>query len=150
MYKMYLISAEGYKNANVEFLIIKTTSEIWVNMKYVGSGMGVVNENTMTKRKICKKFTNLSEKELNTKNNKKTYARNDVMITIIKRCRGEKTRGISTIDGFRNKLMIPDLEIPKCQKLGKSLKNIIPLKNILLRFMKLILIFMNTMKKNPS
>ena len=41
MYKMYLISAEGYKNANVEFLTIKTTSEIWVSMKDVGSGMGV-------------------------------------------------------------------------------------------------------------
>ena len=42
-YKMYLISSEGYKNANVEFLIIKTISEIWVNMKDVGSGMGVKN-----------------------------------------------------------------------------------------------------------
>ena len=41
MYKMYLISAEGYKNANVEFLTIKPTSEIWVSMKDVGSGMGV-------------------------------------------------------------------------------------------------------------
>ena len=135
---MYLISAEGYKNANVEFLIIKTTSEIWVNMKDVGSGVGVknisdlvlkeiygicetknptkkqVNEYKMTKRQIYKKFTNLSEKELNTKNNKKTYVRNDVMTTIIKRCRGEKTRGIRAIDGFRKKLMIPDSEIPKC------------------------------------
>ena len=41
---MYLISAEGYKNANVGFLTIKTTSEdIWVNMKDVGSGVGVKN-----------------------------------------------------------------------------------------------------------
>ena len=111
---MYLISAEGYKNANVEFLAIKTTSEIWVNTKDVGSGIGVknisdlvlketygicetknptkkqVNEYEMTEREIYKKFTNLSEKELNTKNNKKTYVRNDVMTTIIKRCRGEK------------------------------------------------------------
>ena len=70
----------------------------------------------MTKREIYKKFTNLSKQELNTENNKNHYARNDVMTTIIKRCRGEKTRGLSTIDGFRNKLMIPDLEIPKCQK----------------------------------
>ena len=135
---MYLISAQGYKNANVDFLTIKTTSEIWVIMKDVGSGMGVknisdlvlkeiygicetknltkeqVNEYKMTKREIYKKFTNLSKKELNTKNNKKTYVRNDVMTTIIKRCRGEKTRGIRAIDGFRNKLMIPDSEIPKC------------------------------------
>ena len=43
MYKMHLISAEGYKNANVEFLTIKTTSEIWVSMKDVGNGIGVKN-----------------------------------------------------------------------------------------------------------
>ena len=40
---MYLISAEGYKNANVQFLTIKKTSEIWVSTKDVGSGMGVKN-----------------------------------------------------------------------------------------------------------
>ena len=86
MYKLYLISAEGYKNVNVEFLTIKTTSEIWVNMKDVGSGIAVknisglvlkeiygicetknptkkqVNEYKMTKRQIYEKFTNLSEK----------------------------------------------------------------------------------------
>ena len=44
----------------------------------------------MTERKIYEKFTNLSEKELNTKNNKEAYVRNDVMTTVIKRCRGEK------------------------------------------------------------
>ena len=33
MYKMYLISAEGYKDAKVDFLTIKKTSEIWVNME---------------------------------------------------------------------------------------------------------------------
>ena len=38
---MYLISAEGYKNVNVEFLTIEKTSEIWVNIKDVGNGMGV-------------------------------------------------------------------------------------------------------------
>ena len=68
----------------------------------------------MTKREIYEKFTNLSKKELNTKNNKNPYARNDVMTTIIKRCRGEKRRGIRAIDGFRKKFMIPDSEIPKC------------------------------------
>ena len=41
MYKMYLISSEGYNNAIVGFLTIKPTSEIWVSMKDVGSGMGV-------------------------------------------------------------------------------------------------------------
>ena len=115
-------------------------------MKDVGSGMGVknisdsvlkeiygicetknptekqVNECKMTEREIYKKFTNLSEKELNTQNNKNPYARNDVMTTIIKWCRGEKTRGIRAIDGFRNKLMIPDSEISKCPKFEIKLK----------------------------
>ena len=104
---MYLISAERYKNANVGFLTIKkkTSEEIWVNMKDVGSGLGVknisdlvlkeiygilnpskeqVNEYKMTKRQIYKKFTNLSQEELNAKNNKKTYVKNDVMATVIK------------------------------------------------------------------
>ena len=49
-----------------------------------------VNEDKMTKRQIYEKLHNLSEKELNTKNNKKTYVKNDVMITIIKWYRGEK------------------------------------------------------------
>ena len=51
------------------------------------------------------------------------------MTTIIKQCRGEKSRSIRAIDGFRNKLMIPDSEIPNCpefevkSKLGKIFKN---------------------------
>ena len=61
----------------------------------------------MTEREICKKFGNLSEDELNTKSNKNIYVRNDVMTTIIKRCRDEKKRGKGAIDGFRKKLMIP-------------------------------------------
>ena len=84
---MYLISAEGYKNANVVFLTIKTTNEIWVSMKDVGSSIGVknisdlvlkeiygicetknpkkeqVNECKMKKREIYKKFTTLSKQE---------------------------------------------------------------------------------------
>ena len=111
---MYLISAEGYKNANVAFLTIKTTNEIWVGMKDIGNGIGYknisdlvlkelygicetknpskeqVNENKMTKKQIYNKFTNLSQEKLNTINNKKTYVKNDIMTTIIKRCRGEQ------------------------------------------------------------
>ena len=52
MYKMYLISTEGYKNANVKFLAIKTTSEIWVSMKNVGSGIGVKNIFYLVLKKI--------------------------------------------------------------------------------------------------
>ena len=38
------------------------------------------------------------------------------MATVIKRCRGEKTRGIRAVDQFRKKIMIPDSEIPKCRE----------------------------------
>ena len=138
---------------HVEFLAIETTSKIWVSIKDVGSGIGVknisdlvlkeiygicgtknplkeqVNEYKMTKKQIYKKFTNSSQEKLNTINNKKTYFKNDVMTTVVKHCRREKTRGIRAIDGFRNKLMIPDSEIPKCpefevkSKIGKIFKN---------------------------
>ena len=37
------MSAEGYENANVDALTIKTTSEIWISMKDVRSGMGATN-----------------------------------------------------------------------------------------------------------
>ena len=76
----------------------------------------------MTKQDIYKKFTNLSKKELNTKNNKNPYVRNDVMTTIIKHCRGEKPRGIRAIDDFRKNLMILDSEIPKRPEFGVKSK----------------------------
>ena len=44
------------------------------------------------------------------------------MATIIKRYRGEIKRGIRAIDGFRNKLMIPDSEIPQCSEFDVKLK----------------------------
>ena len=83
----------------------------------------------MTEREIYEKFDNLSEDELNTKSKKNIYVRNDVTTTIIKGFRGEKKRGIRSIDGFRKKLMIPDSEIPKCpefevkSKIGKLFMN---------------------------
>ena len=40
---MYLISSEGYKNADVHILIIKKTGKIWLSMKDVGRGTGVKN-----------------------------------------------------------------------------------------------------------
>ena len=48
---MYLILGEGYKNANVEFFPIKATSEIWVSMKNVGSGIGVKNISDLVLKK---------------------------------------------------------------------------------------------------
>ena len=56
------------------------------------------------------------------------------MTTVIKRCREEKTKGIIPIDEFRNKLMIPDSEIPECpefeakSKIGKIFKKHNPLE----------------------
>ena len=105
----------------------------------------------MTKRQIYKNITNLSKQELNERNNKITYAKNDVMTTVIKRCRGEKT-DIRAIDGFRknSEKILKFLDVQKMklnQEQEKCLKNIDPLKNILLGFMKLILIFINIMKK---
>ena len=38
---MYLISAEGYKNADVRFLKVRKSNEIWASMKDVGRGIGV-------------------------------------------------------------------------------------------------------------
>ena len=55
-------------------------------------------------------------------------------MTTVKQCRGEKTRGIRAIDGFRNKLMIPDSEILKFpefeakSKVGKIFKKYNPLE----------------------
>ena len=121
---MYLISAEGYKNANVYCLKIRKTGEIWVSMKDVGSRMGVKNiydlvlkeiygiyekkeltkeeikNYKITEREIYKKYDNLSEDELNEKSNKNVYVKNTDMKNIIKHCRDEKKRGIRAIDKF--------------------------------------------------
>ena len=53
MYKMYLISTEWYKNAEVDAKIVKKTGDIGVNMKDVGSGMGVKNISDL----VLKKYT---------------------------------------------------------------------------------------------
>ena len=88
----------------------------------------------MTKRGIYKKFTNLGRIELNTKNNKNSYVINDVMTTIIKRCRGEKARGMRGI---------VDSEIPKClefevkSKIGKIFKNHNPLEEYFVKIYKI-------------
>ena len=130
---MYLMSAEGYKNLRVDLLIIKKTGEIWTKMKDVQDGLGVQNisdlvlkeiygiyktksltkeqikKYKMSKREIFENFDNLSEDELNAKNNKEVYAKNDVITTVIKRYRGGKRRKKNRC--IRRKLMIPDPEI---------------------------------------
>ena len=103
---MYLIPAEGYKNAGADLLIIEKTGEIWTKMKDTQNVLGVQNTSDlvlkeihgiyeiksltkeqikrykMTKREVFQKFDNLSEDELNAKNNKEVYAKNDVMTTL--------------------------------------------------------------------
>ena len=49
---MYLISAEGYKNADVHILKIKKTGEIWPSMKGAGNGMGVKNTSDLVLKEI--------------------------------------------------------------------------------------------------
>ena len=70
-----------------------------------------INEYKMTEREIYEQFGNLSKEKLNTKSKKNVSVKNVVMTAIIKRCRGKKKRSVRAIDGFRNKLMIPDSEI---------------------------------------
>ena len=67
----------------------------------------------MAERENFDKYGDLSEDELNTKNNKTVYARNDVMTTVIKHCNSEK-KGDWKIDAFRKKKMISESEIPEC------------------------------------
>ena len=125
---MCLISAEGCKNADGHILIIKKTDEIWSRMKDAGNGMVVktylnqfvkkyityrkqkkptkeqFKKYKITEREIYEKFSNLSKEELNTKSKENIYVRNDLLTTIIKRCRGEKKRSIRTIDRFIKKI----------------------------------------------
>ena len=75
---------------NISDLVLKA---IYGICETKNSSKEQVNEYKIKRRQIYKKFTNLSQEELNTKNNKKTYVKNDVMTTVIKRFRGEKTRG---------------------------------------------------------
>ena len=113
---MYLVSAEGYKSAEVHILIIRKTGKIWARMKNVHKGLGVKNisdlllkeiygiyeiknlikkqisKYKMTKRETFEKYANLSEDELSEKSNKNVNVKNDVMTTVIKRCRGEKKK----------------------------------------------------------
>ena len=60
---MYLISAEGYKNANVRILKVRETNEIWSSMKDVRRGVDVKNISDL----VLKEIYGISEKK-----NKKT------------------------------------------------------------------------------
>ena len=112
---------------------VKNKSDLVLNEIYGICEKKILQKNKLMKikwqkREIYKKFTNLSKKRMKYKNNKIPNVRNDDMATIIKHCRGKKTKGTRAIDGFRKKLMYPDSEIPKCpefdvkSKTGKIFK----------------------------
>ena len=78
------------------------------------------------------------------------------MTTVIKLCRGEKTRRIRAIDGFKKKLMILDSEIPQCpeleakSKIGKIFKEHDPLKEYSLKIYEIDSYFYKHYEKNTS
>ena len=63
---MNLISAEGYKNAGVNFLKIKKTDELWISIKDVGNGLGVKNISDL----VLKEIYGIYEKKINKRRNK--------------------------------------------------------------------------------
>ena len=111
---MYLVSAEGYKDAGVHFLRVRETGEIWLSMKDLHKGLGAksmsdlilkeiygiyetknltnkqIQKYKMTEREIFEKYDNLSKDELNTKTNKNVHVKNDVMNIVIKHCTADK------------------------------------------------------------
>ena len=52
IYKIYLISAEGYEKAGVGLLRIKKTVESWTKMKDVQDGLGVKNMSDLVLKEI--------------------------------------------------------------------------------------------------
>ena len=64
---MYLISAEGYKNADVHFLKVRKTGEIWPSMKNSGSGMSVKNISDLVLKKNIWQIPKCAEFEVKSK-----------------------------------------------------------------------------------
>ena len=72
MFKMYLISAERYENANVKTLPEKN-SPIWVKMKDVQNGLGVPNMSDL----ILKELYGIYKTKNPTKEQVKEYKMNE-------------------------------------------------------------------------
>ena len=81
---MYKIVGLDFKN--MSDLILKEICGIYETKNLTKEH---IKKNKLTEKEIFEKY-NLSEDELNTKSNKNAYVKNDVMTTVIKRCRGEK------------------------------------------------------------
>ena len=130
-YKMYLISAEGYKYARVQMLIIKKLAkfgyekkgpvlrQIYNNYKTKNLMKEQIKKYKMTSREIFEKYGDLSEDGLNTKS--------------INNVSEMKKRGKRKKDAFRKKLMISESEILECPEHGveSEIKNIFVNETIL-------------------
>ena len=86
----------------------------------------------MTEKEIFENDANLSENQLNAKINKEVYMKNDVINTVIKRCRGEK-KSERKIDGFRKRLMTADTKISEYSEheVKPKIENIFIMEKIL-------------------
>ena len=92
-------------------LILK---EIYAICKTKNPTKEQIKKYEMIEREIFEKYDNLTEDELSEKSNKNFYVKNDVMTTVIKRCRGERKRGKRKIAAFKKKFLIPEFEISEC------------------------------------
>ena len=68
IYKMYLISAEGYENAEVDFLKIRKADKIWVSMKNVHDGLGFKNMSGLVLKETYGKYGRKKLKKMKLKN----------------------------------------------------------------------------------
>ena len=66
---MYLISAQGYTNAKVQFLKIRKTGELWISIKDIGDGLGVKNISDL----VLKEIYGIYEKKKLTKEEIRNY-----------------------------------------------------------------------------
>ena len=78
---------DGSGVQNISDLALKEICSIYKTKSFTKEQ---IKKYKMTKIEMFEKFDNLSKDELNAKNNKEVYGKNDVMTTVIKRCRGEK------------------------------------------------------------
>ena len=56
IYKLYLISAEGYINAGLHLLRVRKTDEIWVSMKNVHGSLGVKKMSNLVLKEIYDRY----------------------------------------------------------------------------------------------
>ena len=68
---MYILSAERYKNAKVDFLRVRKTDEIWVSMKNVHDGLGFNNMSGLVLKEIYGKYEKKTLQTMKLRNTKR-------------------------------------------------------------------------------